>query len=163
MFYDTINKTGNKNTDLSDILITPSWVYGIRYKDVKYFMQFAHENEIVYFVGRVIVIFNIKSLQQKHYLQHEHPIICLASNKTTQKIINKDSYMIASSELISVDDLSEQTPAIRVWNPFTLKTIAIIKGQHKVGIHLLRFTSSGAYLVSCGLIFYSPIVVYNVK
>lgn len=38
MFYDTINKTGNKNTDLSDILITPSWVYGIRYKDVKYFM-----------------------------------------------------------------------------------------------------------------------------
>lgn len=71
--------------------------------------------------------------------------------------------MIASSEIVSNDELIDQLPAIRVWNPFTLKTFAVIRGQHKVGVHLLNFTTSGGFLISCGLVFYSPIIIYNTK
>jgi hypothetical protein len=54
-------------------------------------------------------------------------------------------------------------PSIRVWNPYNLKTVAVIKGQHKIGVHLLKFVNSGKLLVTCGLVFHSPVVVYNVK
>ena len=39
--------------DGCDLGLKVDWVYGIRYKDVKYFVEFNGGNEVVYFVGRL--------------------------------------------------------------------------------------------------------------
>lgn len=36
----TFNKKGQKIADPSDFTLVPNWVYGIRYKDVKYFISY---------------------------------------------------------------------------------------------------------------------------
>lgn len=52
---------------------------------------------------------------------------------------------------------------IRIWNSKTLKTEAVISGQHKIGVHLMKFSSSGQFLITCGVTFYSAVVVYNTR
>lgn len=44
-----------------------------------------------------------------------------------------------------------------------MQTIAVLRSHHKTGIHLLKFTNSGSYLVTSSLSFNAPIVVYNCK
>lgn len=153
----TLNKKMQKIADPSDFTLVPNWVYGIRFKDVKYFISYIDQNEIIYFVGKVVVLYNLRSEKQRQYLHHDKPLICLAVNKSNQ------SLMVATSQITTVDKINEQAPAIRVWNPITLQTIAILKGQHKIGVHLMTFSNSGQFLITCGLIFYSPIVIYSVK
>lgn len=54
--------------DISDFTLTPRWIYGVRHNDVKYFVDFVSQDELIYFVGKAVILHNLKSLKQRHYL-----------------------------------------------------------------------------------------------
>jgi len=61
------------------------WVYGIRFRDVKQFIEYvsiSSEELLLYFVGKVAIIYNIKSQRQKHYTGHTQQLICIAVDGT---------------------------------------------------------------------------------
>lgn len=60
-----------------DVYAVPQWIYGLRYKDLKYFIDFINENEIAYLIGKTVVILNLKSNKQRHYLEHQSSIIAI--------------------------------------------------------------------------------------
>lgn len=64
--------------------------------------------------------------------------------------------MVATGEL---GDL----PAIHIWNCDTLENVAILKGIHDLGIHLLAFMKNDEFIVSCGIRANSPLLIYNIK
>lgn len=58
-----------------DINPSAKWVYGIRYQDVKQFIEYVKDGDrelVIYFIGKVAVIYNTHSHQQNHYLAHRH-------------------------------------------------------------------------------------------
>lgn len=130
-----------------DINPSPSWIYGIRFEDVKQFMDYScsyGEELIFYFIGKAAIIYNVRSQKQSHYLGHQHPIISLTV---------KDS-LCATSEYAP-------KPEIRIWNIQTLETVQVLKGNHVQGVHLIRFIEHGL-LVSCGCQEESPIIIFHV-
>lgn len=63
-----------------DINPSPAWIYGIRYRDVRQFMEYSsykNEEVVIYFIGKTIIIYNVRSRKQTHYLGHQHEIISL--------------------------------------------------------------------------------------
>jgi hypothetical protein len=81
-FPDDENELDMKNYDINP---SPAWVYGIRYRDVRQFMEYCSEGGeelLIYFVGKVVVIYNVRSRKQRHYLGHQREIICLTLKGT---------------------------------------------------------------------------------
>ena len=52
-------------------------------------------------------------------------------------------------------------PSVHVWNCRTLESLSVMQGIHKKGVHLLSFTKDDRYLVTCGLMQPSPILIYD--
>jgi len=44
-----------------------------------------------------------------------------------------------------------------------LQNIAILKGIHDIGVHLLAFIKNDEFIVSCGIRTNSPLLIYNIK
>jgi len=102
---------------------------------------------LIYFTGCIVVIYDPKSNEQTHYLDHEKEVISLAVSQSS---------WIATGEL---GDL----PAIHIWDCDTLQNIAILKGIHDSGVHLLSFMKDDEFIVSCGIRTNSPLLIYNIK
>jgi WD40 repeat protein len=65
-----------------------------------------------------------------------------------------DGRFVASGELAL-------NPAIHIWSRRTLESLAVIKGLHSNGVHLLQFTNENKFLVTCGLTNPSAIIIYE--
>ena len=131
-----------------DINPSPAWIYGIRFQDVKQFIEYScsYGDELLfYFVGKAAVVYNVRSQRQSHYLGHQHPIIALTV---------KDA-LCATAE-------HADRPEIRVWNFQTMETVQVLRGNHVQGVHLIRFIENGL-LVSCGCQEESPIIIFHVE
>lgn len=72
------------------------------------------------------------------------------------------SLAVSQSSLVATGELGE-TPAIHIWDCDTLQNVAILKGIHSSGIHLLAFMKDDEFLVSCGVRPNSPLLIYNIK
>lgn len=68
--------------------------------------------------------------------------------------------MIATSE---ENDGTGDFTEIRIWDLRTLGTSKVLKGFHKSGIHLLKFSTCGEYLITAGNAKNSPIIIYHVN
>jgi hypothetical protein len=78
-FADEESELDMKNYDINP---SPSWIYGIRYRDVRQFVDYLSSREeelIFYYIGKVAIIFSVRSHRQRHYLGHQYEIICLAT------------------------------------------------------------------------------------
>ena len=109
----------------------------------------GNNEEIVYFTACMVILFNPKLNQQRFYTQHEQEVISVA-------VSNQSGDYIASSEL-------GDPPNIHVWDSRTLENITILSGIHRKGIHLMAFSKSDKYLVTCGLTKPSAVVIYDWK
>ena len=103
--------------------------------------------EIIFFIASVVVLLNPAICQQRHYVNHDKPVISCAVSHCNGSIV-------ATGEI-------GDTPAIHIWNSRTLESLNIIKGLHTYGIHLLAFTNDDSMLVSCGLTQPSACIVYD--
>lgn len=164
------------NITLTNYLRTPDelkikleWVYGIRCQDTKKALQYTTGNqfssstgtrdkyekkmqefneEIIYFVSNTVILFNIHLNKQRFYTQHRQEIISLAVSNSTGDVV-------ATGELASIK------PAIHVWNCRTLENITVISGVHSKGVHLLAFSNDDKFLITCGVLQPSPVVIYD--
>lgn len=57
----------------------------------------------MYFVGRVVVLFNIRSEMQRHYLEHEMPVGCLAVGRGREG--GGNGVVVATCEIVDVDSI----------------------------------------------------------
>ena len=143
-------------------------MYGIRSNDTRKAIQYAaglitaqdtsvkevsikdrekNEDEIVYYVASVIVLLNTQINKQRFYLSHDNEVISVA-------VSTVEGQFMASSELAAA-------PCIHVWSRKTLETLAVLKGEHARGVHLLSFTHDNNYLVTCGIQSPSAVIVFD--
>ena len=69
---------------------------------------------------------------------------------------------VSQSGLVASGELGDK-PAIHVWDSTTLQNIAIMKGIHNTGVHLLTFIKNNEFIASCGLRNNSPLLIYSVR
>lgn len=82
-------------------------------------------------------------------MQHESEVLSLA-------VSNQAGDLIATGELAD-------HPKIHVWSSRTLDNLAILRGLHKRGVHMLAFSNNDEYLVTCGLTRPSAVIIYDWK
>ncbi|KAL4497254.1 hypothetical protein ABPG72_011189 [Tetrahymena utriculariae] len=113
----------------------------------------VHENcqrHFVYFCGRIGVVFNPLTNQQKFYEGHQNKISCIA--------IHPLKFFVATGE-------SAQNPKIHIWNVFNPEPFKILKTYHKNGIIHMTFSRDrdSSLLISVGVDVQFSIQVMNWK
>nr|CDS29739.1 echinoderm microtubule associated protein1 [Hymenolepis microstoma] len=93
------------------------WVYGYRGKDCRNNVYLLPTGEIIYFVAAVAVLYNLEQHSQRHYLEHNDAIKCLA--------IHPDRITIATGQSAG-HGTSDARPHIRIWNSVSLETLHVI-------------------------------------
>lgn len=71
-FSEEENELDMKNFDINPF---PSWIYGIRFQDIKQFIEYSssyNDEFIFYFIGKAAILYNIRSHRQTHYLGHQY-------------------------------------------------------------------------------------------
>jgi hypothetical protein len=153
-----------------EIKMRMEWVYGIRCQDTKRSLQYTvgklyadstgtrvkyekkmqeYNEEIVYFVSNVVILLNVHLNRQRFYTQHAQEIISLAVSNLNGDIIATGEYSAGVK------------PTVHIWNSRTLENINVLKGVHQKGIHLLAFSSDDKFLITCGLLNPSAILIYD--
>ena len=151
-----------------ELKVKLEWVYGIRSSDTRRALQYTvgslaadsvgardkferitdrNNEEIVYFIASVVVLLNTNVNKQRFYLSHDQEVISIA-------ISPLDGLIIATGELAL-------NPAIHIWSRKSLESLAVIKGLHSMGVHMLSFTTDNKYLVTCGLTNPSAVIIYD--
>jgi WD40 repeat protein len=116
------------------------WVYGIRTEDVSEPVKCitscndkAANEKLIYFIGKVAVVYYPKLSMQQHYTEHHQEISCL--------VISKNSVLAASGELST-------KPNLHIWEVKTLSTVTILRNHHRTPISHLMFLKSDKLLIS---------------
>lgn len=166
-YHRSIEKPQMYNNASIDYNLKLKWVYGIRINDIKKPCQYlngglysistgsmnykakeaAINSIIIYFIGKIVVLLYVSFNKQRFYLSHENEVISAAPSV-------KNGEYIASGE-------QAQRPAIHIWNSQSLETLAVLKGHHLNGIHLLSFTNDDNFLISCGRSPTFPILIHE--
>lgn len=96
-------------------------------------MYVTDPKRFLYYVSRIVVLYNPQTNQQQFYKAHRAKITCLAV---------LDGRLAASGE-------AAFNPCVNIWNYDTLKTVRVIKSGHQWGItHLF---GQGDMLLTCGI------------
>lgn len=67
-----------------------------------------------------------------------------------------------NGDFIATGEISQSVkPSIHIWNCRTLDNINVLTGVHQKGVHLLAFSSDDKFLVTCGLMNPSPVLIYD--
>ncbi|KAJ8309286.1 hypothetical protein KUTeg_014160 [Tegillarca granosa] len=93
------------------------YVHGYRGRDARNNLFCLPSGEVIYFTAAIVVMHNLESDKQRHYIGHTDDVKCLA--------IHPDKVQIASGQVAGHDD-HEGKPHVRIWNSQTLETIHVI-------------------------------------
>ena len=99
-----------------------NWVYGFRVKDIKRPLEcscIGGIEKLFYFTANIVVVYFSQLKEQKHYLEHDSEIFCLA--------VSQHQNLVASGELGVL-------PCIHLWDSESLKNLGVIQGVHQGGI-----------------------------
>ena len=107
-----------------------------------------YNEEIIYFVSNTVVLLNIHINKHRFYSEHKQEIISLA-------VSNLNGDFIATGEYSLIN------PTVHVWNCRTLENISVLEGVHQRGIHLLAFSADDRFLITCGLLNPSAVIIYD--
>jgi microtubule-associated protein-like 5 len=66
-----------------------------------------------------------------------------------------------SGEFVATGEYSTLKPAVHVWNSRTLENVNVLVGVHSRGVHLLEFSNDDRFLLTCGLMNPSAILIYD--
>lgn len=66
-----------------------------------------------------------------------------------------------NGDLVATGEFSMIKPSVHIWNCRTLENINVLKGIHQKGIHLLAFSADDHFLITCGLMNPSAIIIYD--
>ncbi|KAK7103893.1 echinoderm microtubule-associated protein-like 6 [Littorina saxatilis] len=141
-------KAGKKRNMGPEDGLKLEYIHGYRGYDCRNNLFYTQTGEIVYHVAAAAIIYNKEKNQQRFYTQHTDDILCLCIHPL------KD--LIATGQV-------GRDPSIHVWDVETLKTGAILKGQHQRGVCTVDFSADGKRLASVGLDDNHSIVIWDWK
>ena len=168
IYYRTLKKPKIYNNKIINYNLKLNWVYGININGIKYPCKYlnggnfsistghfydysdkekANNSLLIYTIGKVVVILYIKLNKQKYYLGHQNEVISIAISK-------KNCKYIASGE-------RGIRPSIHIWDSQTRQTKQILSGFHSQAVHLMEFGYNEIYLLTCGKLIDSPILLYD--
>ncbi|KAL3875087.1 hypothetical protein ACJMK2_038022 [Sinanodonta woodiana] len=124
------------------------YIFGYRGYDCRNNLFYTQTGEIVYHVAAAGIVYSKEKGTQRFYLEHTDDILCLC--------IHPQKDFVATGQV-------GRDPSVHVWDADTMKTVAILKGQHQRGICAVDFTGDGKKLVSVGLDDNHCIVVWDWK
>ncbi|CAF4732660.1 unnamed protein product [Rotaria sp. Silwood1] len=115
-----------------DVKLSISWIYGYAGNNERTKILYTiSENEILYVINSICILFDPDSKQQRFYTKHNNPITCVT--------IHRCNSFVASSETISSKD--RPYASVHIWNHMKLETIAELrKEQFGSDISLLSFS-----------------------
>ena len=133
------------NAEPSDSLEL-EFVAGFAAEKSRHSMMYSSRGEVLFFASSVAVQMNQKTRTQKIYMEHPASISSIAVHP--------------SKDIIATGDQSEK-PMIRVWDGFTLNTLAVLEGFHRRSVIHLAFSPNGKYIASVGADKFHSIAVYD--
>lgn len=134
------------------------WVYGFRFKDVVHSLAFHVSEEcrktvrkstekLLYFSGRVVVVFYHRLNRQALYNEHHNTVSVLA--------VSEDNRLCATAD-------SGRSPRIHIWVIEDLKTKMTLPVISNSAIYLLKFVNKDRHLVAVTKRHKQPLHVYDV-
>jgi len=135
--YQEDKDTGNA----PDQKLQLQWVYGYRGKDSRDNLFLLSSGELVYNMAGVIVLYNVKTNTQRHYVEHTDDVKCVS--------VHQNGEYIASGQVAGHGDGGK--PHVRVWNSNTLQTISVFgEGMFERAVTCVEFLTleGGIYLVA---------------
>ncbi|CAF3456731.1 unnamed protein product [Rotaria socialis] len=139
---------GEKRKKQPDDGLILHYAFGYRGYDCRDNVFSLKTGEIVYHVAALGIVLNTEQNQQRFYNCHTDDILCLC--------VSPDVTLVATGQI-------GRDPPIHVWDPISMQTSSILKGQHYRGICALGFSNNGKRLASVGLDDYRTIVIWNWK
>ncbi|CAF3682759.1 unnamed protein product [Rotaria sp. Silwood1] len=153
--YQKLKKTmkeklppGEKRKKQPDEGLTLEYAFGYRGYDCRDNVFCLKTGEIVYHVAALGIVLNTEQNLQRFYNFHTDDILCLA--------VSPDMSLVATGQI-------GRDPPVHVWDPITMQTSSILKGQHYRGISAVGFSKNGKCLASVGLDDYRTIVIWDWK
>lgn len=109
------------------------WVHGYRGRDCRCNLYLLPTGEYIYFVGSVVVLYNVDERIQRHYLGHTEDITSLA--------VHPNKLVIATGQLGGIER-NEKRPLVRIWSSVSLNTLQVIglNGEFETSIACLAFS-----------------------
>ncbi|VDL21318.1 unnamed protein product [Hymenolepis diminuta] len=124
-----------RKIDNKDVFLNPQSVpyrYGYRGKDCRNNVYLLPTGEIIYFIAAVVVLYNLEQHSQRHYLEHNDDIKCLA--------VHPDRITIATGQTAGHGKCDGKVcagvniklhlpclnPHVRIWNSVSLETLHVI-------------------------------------
>lgn len=104
--------------------------------------------EIIYYVSNTVILLNIHMNRQRFYTEHRQEIISMAISNCT-------------GDYVATGEYAAIKPSIHIWNCRTLENINVLQGVHHRGVHLLAFSKDDKFLITCGLMNPSAILIYD--
>ncbi|XP_072020355.1 uncharacterized protein [Amphiura filiformis] len=93
------------------------WVYGYRGNDCRCNMYVLKSGELVYFMGRIAILYDGQNHVQRHYMEHTTDIRSLA--------VHSNQVTIATGQAAGSDGSYIQA-CIRIWKSDTLETLHVL-------------------------------------
>ncbi|XP_033726226.1 echinoderm microtubule-associated protein-like 2 [Pecten maximus] len=107
------------------------WVYGYRGNDCRSNIHVLGNDEIVYFVSKIAVLYDRTSHRQRHYREHTEDIKCIA--------VHSNLSMIASGQFSGKDNVCAH---IRIWRVDNLQTMCVLgEGMFQKAVMSLSFAN----------------------
>jgi len=161
--------TSNYGKVPDELKLKLEWVYGIRCQDTKRALQYTvgrqqaesvgtrnkyeksmqeYGKEIIYYVSNTVILLNLQLSQQRFYTEHTQEIISMAVSNAT-------------GDYVATGEYSSIKPSVHIWNCRTLENINVLQGVHHRGVHLLAFSNDDRFLITCGLMNPSAILIFD--
>ncbi|XP_048581146.1 echinoderm microtubule-associated protein-like 4 isoform X2 [Nematostella vectensis] len=107
------------------------WVYG--YQGTQHNLHVLPSGEILYFISRIVVIYNKKSNIQRHYTGHADDIKCMA--------VHPNQWYIATGQASGLSLDQNEMSHIRLWDAETLITLVVLPlDDYSLSVETLAFS-----------------------
>ena len=94
------------------------WVFGYRGLDRAANLLVLDKGELVYYLGAVVVVYNRMEERQRHYQGHTQDLTCME--------LHPGGELVVSGQEEGVGGGLERSAHCRVWNVYTMETLAVL-------------------------------------
>ena len=122
------------------------WVHGYngsRRRNVRY----GRDGQIIYPVGRTLIIYNYSKQEQLFFQGATDEIICIA--------------MHPSRSICAIGQVGTSQIIIHCLDYRSMDTVQAIRSQHQRAVSHANFDSTGCYLVTLGNDMFNSIIIYS--
>ncbi len=131
VYPPTVNGDHGKNREPTEQMEL-DWVYGYKGQSEKRNLWFVNDEEILYYVGSIAVIYNRITESQKHYTEHTESIQCMDMHPSME--------YVASGQ--TKGNSTESWAHIRIWHIISLETkVTLGIGECTRGINAVAFST----------------------